>query len=112
MITICEIKNFFKTYLPTTPIQGNYSEYSSIVTTQTSGSSPLFDDYVKEVRKYLRNQTLESAILAKQSFENTLSLQPNHMESHFFHAIARFAALLDLNSSYITGAHSQKVGHL
>ena len=80
-----------------------YSEYSSIVTATTTGTTPTLNDYVSEGRKYLSIDNLTGFIHANKSFENALEIQPDHEESHFFNSITRFGPLLDLDNNYTSG---------
>ena len=79
-----------------------YSDYSSF-SIMTTGSSTTIDQYIKEGRQYIRNASYKSIIMANNSFENVLSLEPGHEEGILFHAITRFAPLLDIDASYTAG---------
>jgi Leucine-rich repeat (LRR) protein len=89
-----------------------YSEYSTTVTATTTGTSPTLNDYIEEGRQYLRNATLDSVILANKSFENALAIQSDHEESKLFHALTRFAPLLDIDKSYTAGMPIENVKEL
>ncbi|ETR65396.1 MAG: hypothetical protein OMM_14323, partial [Candidatus Magnetoglobus multicellularis str. Araruama] len=89
-----------------------YSEYSTTVTATTTGTSPTLDDYIEEGRQYLRNATLQSAIQANKSFENALAIRPDRDEALLFHAITRFAPLLDLEQNYSAGMPIDNVKEL
>jgi Leucine-rich repeat (LRR) protein len=89
-----------------------YSEYSTTVTATTTGTSPTLNDYIEEGRQYLRNASLDSVILANKSFENALAIQSDHEESKLFHALTRFAPLLDIDKSYTAGMPIENVKEL
>ncbi|MBF0450662.1 MAG: hypothetical protein HQK75_08175, partial [Candidatus Magnetomorum sp.] len=89
-----------------------YSTDSAIITATTAGTTPNLDHYIKEGRQYLRNATLNSAILANKSFENALAIQSSHEESLLFHAITRFAPLLDIETNYTAGMPIENIKEL
>jgi hypothetical protein len=89
-----------------------YSEYSTTVTATTTGTSPTLNDYIEEGRQYLRNASLDSVILANKSFENALAIQSDHEESKLFHALTRFAPLLDIDKNYTAGMPIENVKEL
>ncbi|KPA13365.1 hypothetical protein MHK_006434 [Candidatus Magnetomorum sp. HK-1] len=89
-----------------------YSSYSSVLSTTTFGDSPTLDHYVKEGREYMKDSSFEGAIKAKNSFEKALSIQPDHGEPLLFHAITRFAPLLDVDTNYTPGLPIENLNEL